>query len=68
MEQSIEDHLDRVQERLAHGRQTLSTLRAPDLKAYNVPDVTVDRSVLHLNIPLEQDKCANTSFPILCFI
>jgi hypothetical protein len=60
MEQSIEDHLDRIQERLNHGRQILSTMREPDIKAYDVPDVMVDRSILHLNIPLKQDKCVDT--------
>jgi hypothetical protein len=56
MEKSIEDHLDRVKQRFSRGREILATIRDPDIKAYEVPDVTVDRSMLQLNIPMEQDK------------
>lgn len=56
MESSIEDHTRRVKEHLANGRMVLASLREPDIRAYDVPDVTVDRSILYQHLPLEGDK------------
>jgi len=56
MESTIQDHLNRVRERFMHGRDILRSLREPDMKTYEVPDVNVDRSILHLHAPKEHDK------------
>jgi len=56
MEQSIEDHLERVRNHLLAGRATLRSIRESDAKTYDVPDVTVDRSIFHRHIPEDNDK------------
>lgn len=56
MEKTIEDHTRRVKERLADGRKVLASLRDPDLKPYDVPDVTANRTVLYQHLPLQTDK------------
>jgi len=56
MESRIEDHTRRVKEHLADGRKAVASLRAPDIRAYDVPDLTADRSVLYRHLPLEGDK------------
>ncbi|KZP31372.1 hypothetical protein FIBSPDRAFT_724960 [Athelia psychrophila] len=56
MEKSIEDHTRRVKEKLSDGRSVLASLREPDMKSYDVPNVTVDRSSLYRHPPLEDDK------------
>lgn len=56
MEKTIEDHTKRVKEHFVVGRMILASLRAPDLRSYDVPDVTVDRTVLFQHLPLEGDK------------
>jgi tRNA isopentenyl-2-thiomethyl-A-37 hydroxylase MiaE len=60
MEKTIEAHLDRIKERFSHGRQILATIREPNIQAYEVPDVTVDRTMLQLNLPEEQDRYVDT--------
>lgn len=56
METTIQDHLERVRERLMGGRNILRSLREPTMKSYEVPDVVVDRSLLHLHPPKEHDR------------
>lgn len=56
MEKTIQNHLNRVRDRLIRGRDLLGTLYVKDMKSYNVPDVTVDLEVLHRHVPSEQDK------------
>jgi len=56
MEQSIQAHLGRVRNHLLAGRNVLRSLREPEMKAYDVPDVTVDLSVLHRHLPGDNDK------------
>lgn len=63
MEKTIQGHLDRVRNHLATGRDILRSLRESDLKAYDVPDVTVDRAILRLNPPEDQDKYADPNCP-----
>lgn len=58
MEKTIQDHLNRVQNRLAAGRAILRSLQDSGIKTYEVPNVTVDRSILGINPPEEQDKYA----------
>jgi hypothetical protein len=56
MEQSIERHLERVRNHLLTGRATLRLIRESDARTYDVPDVTVDRSIFHRHIPEDNDK------------
>jgi hypothetical protein len=57
MEPTIEAHFSRIKERLTRGREILAAMNESDMKPYEVPDVTVDRGILHLSPPLPQDKC-----------
>lgn len=60
METTIQDHLERVRKRLMDGRNVLRSLREPTMKSYEVPDVAVDHSLLHLHPPKLGDKFVNT--------
>lgn len=62
MEQTIEAHLGRVRNHLITGRATLRTIRESDARTYDVPDVTVDRSIFHRQIPEDNDKFVNVLF------
>jgi hypothetical protein len=62
MEKTIEAHLSRIKNHLATGRDVLRSLRADELTTYDVPDVTSDRTVLHLPPPRDTDKYS--AFPL----
>ncbi|KAH7928998.1 hypothetical protein BV22DRAFT_1030029 [Leucogyrophana mollusca] len=56
MEKEFGDHLKRIKKHLSDGRSLLWSLRESDLTTYGVPDVSVDRSILKLSPPHENDK------------
>lgn len=56
MEKTIENHLSRVQDRFAIGFDILRDLRESDIRPYEVPDVAVDRDIIHKQAPLSTDK------------
>jgi hypothetical protein len=56
MDKSIEGHLARIQQHLATGRNVLRSLKEGELRTYDIPDVTPDRSVLELEPPRDDDK------------
>ena len=62
MEQTIQAHLNRVRDHLLNGRNVLRSLHESDLKPYDVPDVTVDLSVLHRQLPEDNDKFVDVMY------
>lgn len=56
MESTIQDHLARVRKHLDNGRNILHSLRGPSMKTYDVPDVSIDLSILQLYPPKEHDE------------
>jgi hypothetical protein len=56
MEKTIEAHLSRIKDHLATGRDVLRSLQESELTTYSIPDVTSDRTVLHLHPPRDTDK------------
>jgi hypothetical protein len=63
MEDTLESHLRRIQQRLADGRNVLRSLRQDELRVYDIPDVVLDRTFTDSLPPQDTDKYTHSFFP-----
>jgi hypothetical protein len=67
MEATPQKHLDRIKYHLKLGRYILETLNETDIRAYDVPDVQLDSTVLASDLPREEHKYVTLFKAYACF-
>jgi hypothetical protein len=56
MEPTLEQHVARIQRRLADGRRLLRSLREDQFSVYDIPDVVPDLTFTNSSPPLDTDR------------